>query len=71
MMALESTTSRMEQLGRQLLLFNRVIPVDEMISNVEAVTLNSVKELGASLVNADNVSLAAVGDKHVEQLNAA
>jgi predicted Zn-dependent peptidase len=71
MMALESTTSRMEQLGRQLLLFNRVIPVDEMISNVEAVTLNSVKELGASLVSADNVSLAAVGDKHVEQLNAA
>ncbi len=71
MMALESTTSRMEQLGRQLLLFNRVIPTEEMISNVEAVSLNSLKTIAAKLASAENISLAAVGDKQVDSLKAA
>ena len=61
MMALESTTSRMEQLGRQLLLFDRIIPVEEMVENVEAVTLDSVKKLAATLSASENISIAAIG----------
>jgi predicted Zn-dependent peptidase len=71
MMALESTTSRMEQLGRQVLLFDRVIPVDEMIGNVEAVSLASVKNVAQNLFSAKNISLAAVGGKEVDTLKAA
>ncbi|UTW54905.1 pitrilysin family protein [Kordiimonas sp. SCSIO 12610] len=71
MMALESTTSRMEQLGRQVLLFDRIISTEEMISNVEAVSLKSVKAIATSLANSDNISLAAVGDEQVQSLKAA
>lgn len=71
MMALESTTSRMEQLGRQLLLFDRIIPVEEMIGNVEAVSLSRVRELAKTLAGSNNTSLAAVGDEQVELLKVA
>ncbi|HYG85514.1 MAG TPA: pitrilysin family protein [Azospirillum sp.] len=37
LMALESTMSRCEQLGQQLLVYGRPIPVDEIVSRIEAV----------------------------------
>lgn len=63
MMALEATTSRMEQIGRQMLVFDKIIPVPEMIANVEAVTVNDVVRVGVGLVNDSAPSMAAVGGK--------
>jgi predicted Zn-dependent peptidase len=68
MMALESTTSRMEQLGRQLLLFNRIIPVSEMMDNVDAVTLSSVRDLAGKLSASSDVSLAAIGGESMDHI---
>lgn len=62
MMALEATTSRMEQLGRQILVFDRVIPVQEMIENVESVSLDHIKSVASEILDAGPPSVAVVGD---------
>lgn len=43
LMGLESSSSSAEVLARQMLLFNRVIPVDEMVARVEKVTLQDIQ----------------------------
>ena len=69
MMALEATTSRMEQLGRQMLVFDRVVPVPEMIGNVESVSVEDIADVAAELVEYPQPSIAVVGDaKAVEPL---
>lgn len=61
LMAIESTSSRIEQMGRQLLFFDRVIPIEEMIDRVESVTLDQVKDYGKQLINRDQMTSAIVG----------
>lgn len=61
MMALESTTSRMEQLGRQLLIFDRVIPVQEMLTNVASVQTRDIKRLAEIYADPTQASMALVG----------
>jgi predicted Zn-dependent peptidase len=61
MMALEAPTSRMEQLGRQLLVFDRLIPIPEMLANVDAVTSEDVAQLGERLVSSKEATVAIVG----------
>ena len=51
MMALESTSSRAEQLARQLMVFNRPLPIPEIIENVEAVDASSVMRVASRLLN--------------------
>ena len=68
MMALESTTSRMEQLGRQLLVFDRVIPVEEMIANVESVTVDQVRNIGANIIEQEQTSIAIVGNSNFDAI---
>lgn len=61
MMAIEATSSRIEQMGRQLLFFDRVIPIDEMIDKVENVTLDQVQGYAANLLDPATMSSAVVG----------
>ena len=68
MMALEATTSRMEQLGRQLLVFDRVIPISELISNVEAVTPNYVANIADEICKSSAPSLAIVGSNDFDSV---
>ncbi len=63
LMALEATTSRMEQLGRQMLVFDRVIPVQEMIDNVDGVEPEDVRIVADELASNKHRSIAAVGDQ--------
>ncbi len=42
LMALESTMSRCEQLGQQLLIYDRPIPVEEIVSKIDAVDRTTV-----------------------------
>jgi len=44
MMAMESTSTRAEQLGRQMMIFDRVVPVDEVLKGVDAVDVAAVKD---------------------------
>lgn len=62
MMALEATTSRMEQLGRQILVFDRIIPVTELVDNVERVQAADVANVAGAIIETGALSVATVGD---------
>lgn len=42
LMSLENSSAVAEKLARQLLLFNRYMPVDEMVEYIEAVTADDI-----------------------------
>ncbi|MBZ0217150.1 MAG: insulinase family protein [Fimbriimonadaceae bacterium] len=48
-MSLESTSARAEQIARQHLLFNRLVPVEELVDKVEAVSAKDVSALAGRL----------------------
>ncbi|MCG8505876.1 MAG: insulinase family protein [Sphingomonadales bacterium] len=60
LMSLESTSSRIEQLGRQALIFGRPIPIDEMIAKVDAIDATAVARVAARTL-ASPLSVATVG----------
>lgn len=60
LMARESTSSRVEQLSRQVMLFGRHLPVEEIVANVEAVDMNAVKSVAAQLFSG-TPTVTAVG----------
>ena len=59
-MSLESTGSRAEQLGQQMLVFGRPIPVAEQVERIEAVDTDAVKSI-ADRIFAGRPTLAAIG----------
>jgi predicted Zn-dependent peptidase len=60
LMTLESPAARAGQLARQLLLFGRIIPPDELVARVEAIDAEQVRALAARLFSG-NPTLASVG----------
>lgn len=64
LMALEATTSRMEQLGRQLLVFKRVIPVEEMVENVESVAESDIASIAQGMLSVKAPSIATIGKNY-------
>lgn len=70
-MSLESTSTRAEQIARQHLLFGRLIPVEELVAKVEAVSANDVSDLASRLFCSSDknrkLTLSAVGPlSHLE-----
>ena len=61
MLSLESTNSRMSNLARQHLYHGRVIPFDEMLAGLEAVTARDVKTLAKQLFGQEQIGLALLG----------
>jgi len=49
LMALESTSSRTEQLARQVQLFDRAIPTEETVAKIDAVDVNAVKNIATRI----------------------
>jgi predicted Zn-dependent peptidase len=60
LMARESTSSRVEQLARQVMLFGRHLSVDEIVAKVDAVDNAAVKSVAARLFSG-TPTLTAVG----------
>lgn len=60
-LGLESTSARMTRLGKLELAFGRVIPVDEVLERIEAVTLEDVHQLSSRLLNGGRHAVAAIG----------
>jgi predicted Zn-dependent peptidase len=60
LMSLESTSSRAEQLGEQMLVFGRPLPVDEIVARIDAVDVDAVRQV-ANRIFAGRPSLAAIG----------
>jgi predicted Zn-dependent peptidase len=60
LMSLESSSARAEQMARHLILFGRIIPVEELIQNVADVSAQRVAEFAGRLA-AGRPSVALVG----------
>jgi predicted Zn-dependent peptidase len=61
LMALESSRTRVEQLARQMFAFGRPIPLAEIVGKVDAVTVESARAAGRSLISGSAPAVAALG----------
>ncbi|MBY6261411.1 insulinase family protein [Azospirillum sp. 412522] len=60
LMALESTMSRCEQLGQQVLIYDRPVPVDEIVAKIDGVDRDAVVK-AATRLRASRPTVAALG----------
>jgi predicted Zn-dependent peptidase len=61
LMALESSGARIDQLARQMLTRGRTIAVDELVANVEAVTVESARGAGRALIARGKMATSVIG----------
>ena len=61
LMAQESPSARASQIGRQLLLFDRVVPNEEMLERLDAVGPERLRDLAGRLFQDTPVTLSSVG----------
>ncbi len=61
MMGLESCFAQSEDLARQLLIFNRRIPQEETIAEIDAVDAEAIKRVGTRLLADARPTLTALG----------
>ena len=60
-LALESTSARMNRLGSSVLADQPVLTVDEVIEKIDSVTVDDVRELGSALFAPSVLSAAGIG----------
>jgi predicted Zn-dependent peptidase len=71
LLALESTGARMSRLGSELLAQAPLLTLDEVVANIENVTLSDLEELATELWNPERLSVAGIGpdeDRFTEAL---
>ena len=61
LMALESSSARTEQLARQMFAWGRPIPINELVARIEAVTVETARAAGCSLIARGQPAVAALG----------
>jgi predicted Zn-dependent peptidase len=61
MLSLESTSSRMSNLARQELYFDRFMTLDEMLENIESVKREDVQRIAQQFFTTDTIALAMLG----------
>jgi predicted Zn-dependent peptidase len=62
MLGLESTSSRMSNLARQELHFQRFFSLDEMIERIEGVTAEQIRDIAREFFHSKNITLAVLGN---------
>jgi predicted Zn-dependent peptidase len=62
MLSLESSTSRMSNLARQEMYFDRFYDLDELIEKIEAVTAEDLTTLANEFFQTENVAVTALGN---------
>jgi predicted Zn-dependent peptidase len=62
MLSLESSTSRMSNLARQQMYFDRYYDLDELIARIEAVTADDLTSLANEFFKTDSVAVTALGN---------
>lgn len=61
LMSLESSSARAEQMARQLLSLDRLVEVDELLSRIDGVTADRLREFAGNLVATGQPAVAVVG----------
>ena len=59
-LGLESTSNRMQRLGRVELVYGRTVGLDEVVGEIDAVTAEGVRELAAELFAPGQLSTAVI-----------
>lgn len=62
MLSLESSTSRMSNLARQQMYFDRFFTLDETIEQIESVTAEQIAEMAGALFHSDKVAITVLGN---------
>jgi predicted Zn-dependent peptidase len=62
MLSLESSTSRMSNLARQEMYFERFFSLDETIEQIESVSAEQVTEMAGCLFQTDKIAVTALGN---------
>ena len=62
LLSLESTVSRMSGIARQEYYFGRQYSADEIIEHIDAVTLEDIQSVAATIVDAESLSLTLIGN---------
>jgi predicted Zn-dependent peptidase len=66
LMALESSGARAEQLARQMIVYGRPLPMEEIVARVDAVTVESARAAGRALIMRSRPAVAALGPGGLE-----
>ena len=61
LMSLESSSSRVEQLGRQMLIYGRPLATEEIVARIEAVDAAAVRRTARRIAGAGKPTIAALG----------
>ncbi len=61
LMSLESSSSRIEQLGRQMLIYGRPLAIDEIVARIEAVDAGAVRRTARRIAGGGKPTIAALG----------
>lgn len=61
MLSLESTSNRMSRLAKSELFFNKIIPVEKIVENIEKVQVGDLQRIAQDLFKKDQFVLTAVG----------
>jgi predicted Zn-dependent peptidase len=69
--ALEGTFNRMTRMARSLLFLGRIVPPEEILENINAITADDIQALARETFTADNCSLTVLGPKHEGSLELA
>ena len=64
MMALESCFAQSEELARQLLIFGRRMPLEEIVARIDAVDDSALRRVGHRLLSGGGPTLTAIGPLH-------
>lgn len=60
LLALESMQARMERLGAETLVYNKITPVEELLRNIEAVQATDIQLLANDLLQPERLTLTAI-----------
>jgi predicted Zn-dependent peptidase len=64
LLSLESTSSRMSRMAKSQIYFDRVIPMEEIVGKVLAVTPEDVHAIAGHVLNEDNWIMTLIGPEH-------
>jgi predicted Zn-dependent peptidase len=66
LMALESSSGRAEQLARQLFIYGRPVPIEEVVAKIDAVTVDATRSAGRALIARSRPAVAVLGPSGLE-----
>lgn len=61
LMSLESPIARAGQMARQMMVFGRIIPIEELEAKIDAVTVDELRRLAETIFTGSTPTVAAVG----------